>query len=84
MVLALPEAETIRYTPQATFDNIHGQRVDTAQALEAMARTYMDGEYTTGGDRKEGGDSNAPSHNQVAASPRGYDRRRRVESDLQR
>jgi hypothetical protein len=53
MVLALPEAETIRYTPQATFVNIHGQRVDTAQALEAAARTYMDGEYTTGGDRKE-------------------------------
>ena len=24
--------------------------LDTAQALEATARTYMDGEYTTGGD----------------------------------
>ena len=53
MVLALPEAETIRYTPHATFVNIHGQRADTAQALDAAARTYMDGEYTTGGARKE-------------------------------
>jgi hypothetical protein len=35
IVLALPEAKTIQYTPQATFDNIHGDRIDTAQALEA-------------------------------------------------
>ena len=53
MILALPEAETIRYTPPATFVNIHGQRVDTEQALDAAARTYMDGEYITGGARRE-------------------------------
>ena len=29
MVLALPEAKTIQYTPQATLDNIHGDRIDT-------------------------------------------------------
>jgi hypothetical protein len=53
MVLALPEAKTIQYTPQATFDNIHGGRIDTAQALEAAARVYMDAEYATGGNRME-------------------------------
>jgi hypothetical protein len=47
MVLALPEAKTIQYTPQATFDNIHGDRIDTEQALEAAARVYMDSEYAT-------------------------------------
>ena len=53
MVLALPEPKAIQYTPQATFGNIHGNRVDTAQALEAAARVYMDAEYTTGGNRME-------------------------------
>jgi hypothetical protein len=53
MVLALPEAKTIQYTPQATFDNIHGDRIDTAQALEVAARVYMNTEYATGGDRME-------------------------------
>jgi hypothetical protein len=53
MVLALPEAKTIQYTPQAAFCNIHGDVIATEQALEAAARVYMDSEYTTGGDRME-------------------------------
>ncbi len=53
MVLALPEATTTRYTPQATFDNIHGDTIATEQALEATARVYMDSEYATGGNRME-------------------------------
>jgi hypothetical protein len=53
MVLALPEPKAIQYTPQATFNNIHGNRIDTTQALEAAARVYMDAEYTTGGNRME-------------------------------
>jgi hypothetical protein len=53
MALALPEPKAVQYTPQATSNNIHGDRVDTAQALEAAARIYMDEEYTTGGDRME-------------------------------
>jgi hypothetical protein len=53
MVLAIPEPKAIQYTPQATFGNIHGNRIDTAQALEGAARVYMDAEYTTGGNRME-------------------------------
>jgi hypothetical protein len=53
MVLALPEAKTIQYTPQAAFGNIHGDMIATEQALEAAARVYMDSEYATGGDRME-------------------------------
>ena len=53
MVLALPRPKAIQYTSQATFANIHGSRIDTAQALEAAARVYMDEEYTTGGNRTE-------------------------------
>jgi hypothetical protein len=53
MVLALPEAKTIRYTPQATFDNIHGDTIATEHALEATARVHMDSEYATGGNRME-------------------------------
>jgi hypothetical protein len=53
MALALPEAKTIQYTPQAAFGNIHGDMIATEQALEAAARVYMDSEYTTGGNRME-------------------------------
>jgi hypothetical protein len=45
LALALPEPKAIQYAPQATFNNIHGNRIDTAQALEAAARIYMDAEY---------------------------------------
>jgi hypothetical protein len=54
MVLALPEAKTIQYTPQAAFDNIHGDTIATEQALGATtARVYMDSEYAIGGNRME-------------------------------
>ena len=53
MVFTLPEAKPIQYTPQATFDNIHGDTIATEQALEATARVYMDSEYATGGNRME-------------------------------